>query len=188
MMKTVSLLIAVLILNFPNLASAACAGTSLSGGVDILPWSVARPFPWDNIQGYWQLGDNNSVYIKAKVTAANSKRKILQLSVLADGLCSKATARGSGYVDANEKNVVRALLADQQYRYQFRMGLFNPSDLTAPAAACSQDVMAVSVQVLGRAGASNEAEAAAPLDPNLTETQNLVLKKVTIDVEEFCQK
>ena len=188
MMKTVSLLIILATMSWTQTAPAAqdpCASAVLQGGVDILPWSTARPFPWDTIGGYWQLGDSNSVYIKAKVTSATNKRKILQLTVHADGLCSKASARGTGYVEANQKNVVRALVADEKFRYQFKIGLFDHNDMSSPLMACSRDVMAVSVLVLGRT--ENLAEA-VPLDQSLSEAQNLVLKKVTIDVDDFCQK
>ncbi|AGH94394.1 hypothetical protein [Pseudobdellovibrio exovorus] len=168
-------------------ASAQCDNSNvLKGGVDILPWSVVQPFPWDNIAGYWQLGDS-SVFIKARVLSSTNKRKILQLSIHAEGICSKASARGTGYVDVTEKNVVRALISDHMYKYQFKMGLFDARDIQDTLAlSCKQNIVAVSVQMLGfTEGARTNG---APLDIGMKETQNLVLKKVASDAEGLCKK
>lgn len=169
-------------------ANAQCDSSNvLKGGVDILPWSVVQPFPWDNIQGYWQLGDSNNVFIKARVLSSTNKRKILQLTVHTEGICSRPSARGTGYVDVTEKNVVRALISDHMYKYQFKMGLFDARDLqTSLALACKQNVVAVSVQVLGHSELSSRS--GAPLDIGIKETQNLVLKKVASDPDSVCKK
>lgn len=169
-------------------ANAQCDNSNvLKGGVDILPWSVVQPFPWDNIAGYWQLGDSNNVFIKARVLSSTNKRKILQLTVHTEGICSRPSARGTGYVDVTEKNVVRALIADHMYKYQFKMGLFDARDIQdSLSLSCKQNVVAVSVQMLGfTEGARTNG---APLDIGMKETQNLVLKKVASDAEGLCKK
>lgn len=187
-MKTLSMfavVIAVAVSAFSSTSQAQCNSNILKGGVDILPWSVVQPFPWDNIGGFWQLGGNSSVFLKARVLSSTNRRKILQLTVHVDGLCSKATARGTGYVDVSEKNVVRALISDSANKYQVKLGLFDGRDLATMANGCfQQPVMAASMQLLE---SRNTAGAELILDAAHTETQNLLLKKVTIDTDEFCK-
>lgn len=162
-----------------------CSLAQTQGG-DAWPWSVAQPFPWNNIEGYWKLGDQDDTsYVKAVVTSTTNKRKILKLSAYTDGFCSKPIAKGTGYIDATEKNVVRSLLSDGVYRYQLMMGMFDMRDLTGKM-TCTENVIAVSMQVIGRAKKAGEPNL-GPLDPTITETQNMLLKKVTVNVDELCK-
>lgn len=195
-MKTIFTLITVMLLSFSLHAqveigaiadgrAGSCNGQPM-GGVDILPWSFAQPFPWDNIQGFWKLGDDESSFLKATVLSSTNRRKILSLSVYGDGVCSKAYARGTGYIDVAEKNVVRALVADGTYKYQLKLGMFDSRDLTG-VNSCSENIMAASMQVVGRARKADNTKQ-MPLDPSVTETHNMLLKKVTIDLGEACKK
>lgn len=187
-MKTLfkfAVVIAVAVSAFSSTGHAQCNTNVLKGGVDILPWSVVQPFPWDNIGGFWQLGGSNSVFLKARVLSSTNRRKILQLTVHVDGLCSRATARGTGYVDVSEKNVVRALISDASNKYQVKLGLFDGRDIANMANGClGQPVMAASMQLLESKDTSG---ASMILDAARTETQNLLLKKVTVDTAEFCK-
>ena len=189
-MKAKNLLAVILILLSFNLwASAAKVtcdnGQTLEGGVDILPWSVAKPFPWDNISGIWKLGDDSSSYVRAKVQSATNSRKILTLQIYGDGLCSKPYAKGTGYIDVTEKNVVRAILLDNNFRYQMKLGLFDARDLDSDGFQCTDKVLAVSMQIVGRA--DNVRSNAQPIDPGLTETHNMLLKKLTGNPALNCQ-
>lgn len=188
-MKLISLLLVVLMtslnVNASKTSSLSCGDEDgvMQGGVDILPWSVAKPFPWDNINGFWKLGDDDRSYVRAKVQSVTAARKILTLQVYGDGICSRPFARGTGYIDATEKNVVRAILVDSQYRYQMKLGLFDSRDLSTSTNKCADKVMAVSMQVVGRAAATGSSK---PLDPSIMETHNMLLKKVTSDVSFKC--
>ena len=157
------------------------------GGVDILPWSNAKPFPWDNINGYWKLGEDDNSYISLKVLSTTSRRKILNIQVYGDGICSKPYAKGTGYIDAAERNVVRSLLSDGNYRYQMKLAMFDARDLSDKIDICGYKIMAASMQVIGRAGRSSE-NGSMPLDPNITETHNMLLKKVPVDPATACKK
>jgi hypothetical protein len=189
--KLISLLLVLLTVSFSanasKVANLYCGDEDgvIQGGVDILPWSVAKPFPWDNISGFWKLGDDSGSYVRAKVQSQTAARKILTLQVYGEGLCSRPYARGTGYIDATEKNVVRAILVDSQYRYQMKLGLFDSRDISASTNKCAEKVMAVSMQVVGRAATAGSAK---PLDPSIMETHNMLLKKVTSDVNFNCQK
>lgn len=193
-MKLISLLLVLLMVSFQanavGVAKAAqlyCSDEdgAIQGGVDILPWTVAKPFPWDNISGFWKLGDDAGSYVRAKVQSSTTARKILTLQVYGDGLCSRPYARGTGYIDATEKNVVRAILVDSQYRYQMKLGLFDSRDLSVSTNKCADRVMAVSMQVVGRAATGSVGR---PIDPSIMETHNMLLKKVTSDTSFSCQK
>ncbi|MEQ1722373.1 MAG: hypothetical protein ABL930_04300 [Pseudobdellovibrio sp.] len=194
-MKTIFTLILVVLLNFSvqaqtsgsdvELPNGSCS-SQIMGGVDVWPWSVAQPFPWDNIQGFWKLGDDESSYLKAVVLSSTNRRKILSLQVYGEGVCSKPYARGTGYIDVAEKNVVRALVSDGTYKYQLKLGMFDSRDING-VISCSQNVMGVSMQIVGRAKKS-DAPKQSPIDPSVTETHNMLLKKVTIDLGDLCKK
>ena len=186
-MKTIFILITVLFFNLTSFAAASlCDGNSqtMGGGVDVWPWSVAKPFPWDNIQGYWKLGNNNDSYIKARVLSTTKNRKILSLQLFGEGICSKPYAKGTGYVDVSEKNVVRAILSDGVYKYQLKLGMFDPRDVDSRA--CGQNIMAASMQVIDLATKSTD-KGSVPLDPGVTETHNMMLKKATVDPVNACK-
>lgn len=191
-MKTIALLITFFAICFSTLTSTSyaqgvCADLNGKGGggVDVWPWSVAQPFPWDNIQGFWRLGNDEDSFIRARVLSATNDRKILNISVYGDGVCSKPYATGKGYIDFAEKNVVRAIVSDGVYKYQLKLGLFNFADVISSATSCRRNFMAASMQVIGRAPGQDETE---PLDPDITEVQNMMLKKVTVDPTRDCKK
>ena len=187
-MRNFLMILSLVFFGFNSMASTEsglmCDVARISGG-DAWPWSIAKPFPWDNIQGYWKLEDDNHTYLSAKVLSSTNSRKILSLSILDEGVCAKPYAKGTGYVDVTEKNVVRALVTDGVYKYQLKLGMFDSRDLIGQN-TCSSSVMAASIQVIARVGKANRVS--APLDPAVTAVRNMVLKKVTINVDEACKR
>ncbi len=187
---TISLLICFSATTYATAYATASANTcfdnGIQGGVDIWPWSVARPFPWGNIEGYWKLGDDQTTYLSAQVLSSTNKRKILSLNIHKDGFCSKPYAKGAGYIDATEKNVVRALLSDGTYKYQLKLAMFDGRDIIG-FRECGQNIVGASLQVIARSKNSKITNP-QPLDPAVTETQNMLLKKVTFDVIAACEK
>lgn len=192
LMKTMlTILLLVFTTQFSNAEGLACYDdvrqVMKGGGVDVWPWSYAKPFPWDNITGYWKLGEDDNSYIYLKVLSTTTRRKILNIQVYGDGICSKPYAKGTGYIDAGERNVVRSLLSDGNYRYQMKLAMFDARDLSDKVDTCGSKVMAASMQVIGRVGRSHENDS-MPLDPNITETHNMLLKKVPVDPDTACKK
>lgn len=190
-MKSFLIILFGAVLGFSSLTQAgsganSCAGTTTQGGVDIWPWWVAQPFPWDNIEGYWKLGDDGLSYLSAHVLSSTKNRKILSLAVLGEGLCSKPYAKGTGYIDATEKNVVRALVSDGTYKYQLKLALFDSRDVVG-FNDCNQNIMGASMQIIGRARNPRDRKP-LPMDPGITEMQSMMLKKVTIDVIDACKR
>lgn len=184
MKQLISILFLLLIAISPYHEASAvmrCDSRTLSGGgVDAWPWSVAQPFPWSNIEGFWQIGETKGSFIRARVLSSNPSRKILSVSLYDDGLCEKPYARGTGYIDATERNVVRALISDGIYKYQLKLGLFNTEDVNADNLTCGKSIMAISMQIIGHQDRS-------PINPELTQTMNTMLKKVTLDLPALCK-
>ena len=185
-----SILIALFaLLTSISLHAQTCDGASAlgQGGVDPWPWAVAQPVPWDNIDGYWKLGDDEGTYLKAVVSSQTANDiKLLKITVYRDGVCSKPFAQGKGYINVAEKNVVQTIMSDQFYAYRFKLGMFALRDLNESLVRCNQRVMGASLQVIGHARRS--AEKGAPLDPNVTEIENMILNKVSVDINSACKK
>ena len=176
---------------FPSSASDVsvsqeCNAKIKGGGVDGFPWSIAKPFPWSDIQGVWKLRDGaNPYYLKAKVIRTTSNRKILSLSVISEGNCAKPIAQGLGYVDFSERNVVRAIMNDGIAKYQIKIASFDVRDLEMDAYTCGEaNVVAASIQPIGSIRSSSR------LGLRDTEgmTENVVLKKTTEDISTICRK
>jgi hypothetical protein len=190
-MKTITLILTVFILGFSTItttahAQAACSSINTKGGgVDVWPWSVAQPFPWDNIQGYWKIQNEENSYIKARILSATNNFKLLAISIYGDGYCSKPYATGRGYIDITEKNVVRAIISDGTYEYQLKLGLFNFADISDNGGSCKKNVMAASMQVIGTSPGDGEDQV---VDSDVMEVQNMMLKKVTVNLSKDCKK
>lgn len=185
-----SILIALFaLLTSLSLHAQTCDDTSTLGrdGVDPWPWSVAQPFPWDNISGFWKLGDDDGTYLKAVVSSKTADDiKLLKITVYRDGVCSKPFAQGKGYINMSEKNVVQTIMSDQFYSYRFKLGMFDLRDVTDNLSPrCNRRIMGASLQVIGHA--RNSPEKGTPLDPDVTEIENMVLRKVTVDLNTACK-
>ena len=191
LMRTMLTILSVIFcVQFTMASDFACQdptkGHVMKGGVDVWPWSLSKPFPWEDVSGYWKLGDDENSYVRLKVLSTSANRKILNIWVYGDGICSKPYAKGTGYIDINEKNVVRSLLNDGLYRYIMKMALFDARDVSDKVDTCEWNIMAVSMQVIGRAWrGENSSE---PIDPRVKETHNMVLKKVPVDPINACKK
>lgn len=169
-----------------NLVNPECS-TKIQGGVDGFPWSVARPFPWNDIQGVWKISDGTTTYLKARVINSTNNRKLLNLTLVDSADCSKPVAKGTGYVDFAEKNVVRAILSDDMYRYQVRLAEFDAKNLQIDALACGSTVMASSTQIIGFSGRRPKGQIDA-FPPEVAEPQNAMMKKISSDLNAICRK
>lgn len=172
-----------------NLLNPEC-GAKIQGGVDVFPWSNARPFPWNNIQGIWKISDGETTYLKARVINTTNNRKLLNVSLIDSANCSKPVARGTGYVDFAEKNVFRAILSDDLYRYQVRIAEFDAKYLQIDANMCGDTVMAASTQIIGLSGRKpkGRGQTVDALAPEEAETQNAMMKKISDDLNAICKK
>lgn len=185
-----SILIALFaLLTSLSVHAQSCDEASTLGrdGVDPWPWAIAQPFPWDNIQGFWKLGDDEGTYLKAVVSSQTANDiKLLKITVYRDGVCSKPFAQGKGYINVAEKNVVQTIMSDQFYSYRFKLGLFAMRDLDNSLVRCNRRIMGASMQVIGHARRSPEK--GSPLDPDVTAVENMVLRKVDVDLTTACKK
>lgn len=200
-MKALSILILSASLLFTPKSSDAYAFGEIGPFCDIMhqggdawPWSVAKPFPWSNVAGYWELmgTESTEMFMKAQVLSTTSDRKFLSISFYKKNICSKTPyAKGTGYIDITEKNVVTALLSDGVYRYQMKLGLFNTADLAGgDYNLCGSSIMAASIQVIERLSpfSSIRSDLSPSVSASLTDTQKVMLKKVTDDPATICKK
>lgn len=165
----------------------SCSLSTLDNGVGYWPWRHAQPFPWNNIQGTWQVAGNNkkTMYFVFKVTKDSSSRKVIDTRVYEEGdSCSKLSANGIAYINANAKNTVRAQIADSQNKYSIKLAWFNTIDLNMDDADCGDSVLGASKQIIGtnKPGSSFD----SMLKPDSTE--NFILKKVSPLLEYSCEK
>ncbi|MFZ3229846.1 MAG: hypothetical protein WA160_06555 [Pseudobdellovibrio sp.] len=180
----------ILSLSFLFIASASSAYScdiKIQGGIDTWPWAVAQPFPWNNIQGIWQLNtDLADTYFKIRIGISDSQRKVLIISKIVGGNCSKPVAKGVGFVSSNEKNVIHAVIADDQLRYQLKLAVFNPQDISSSLiytdGRCNKNILAASAQIIGHTG-----KMAEPLTETMP-TENMMLKKVSNSLDSICKK
>ncbi len=188
MRKILSSLIVLFFISTAH-AQATCDDAVLQGGgIEPWPWSVAMPFPWDNISGWWRFGDDDSTYIRAVVQSTTKDRKLLKVYVYGDGVCSKPYASGTGYISIAEKNVVRSLMTDSSFKYQLKLGLFDARDILNTRVCSHSKLMAASMQVISRVRKSVNSSAQATTEPLPTEVRNILLKKVTGDPSIDCKK
>lgn len=156
-------------------------------GGDYFPWSAAKPFPWADIQGVWKLRDGvNPYFLKAKVIRTTSNRKILNLSIVSEGNCSKPLAQGIGYIDLYERNVIRAIINDGSLKYQMKIAAFDVRDLEIDSYACGENVVVASIQPIGQFK-SNRSSFLGAFDSE-PRVENLMLKKTSNDIASICRK
>ncbi len=171
-------------------AKAAGCNYDVLGG-EYFPWRngemtvTPMPLPWNEIQGIWRINEDPTVYLKARVASANKDRKLLSIDIMSVKSCSTQIASGTGYIDAGEQDVIRAVLTDGTYRYQFKLGLFSSTDLKMDTLNCGNSVWAATVKVVGTNPGSNTP---LPTDKKTVAPHNMVLRKISSDLNSVCRK
>ena len=186
-MKSIIINICLLLFVSFSYGQASC-DIKIQGGVDNWPWNVAQPFPWTTIQGIWKLSsDSSDMYFRLRVTNSNSVRKLLKIEKIANGNCVTPVANGVGYINSDEKNVVRMIMSDKNLRYQLKLAMFDTKDLAnvagAPVCDGEEQVLAASMQVIGRMG-----KLRMPLKAASNQAENMILTKVTGTLDSICKR
>lgn len=194
-MKTLLGILLVFVMSFASISYAGfeddfTCDTTVAGG-DVWPWCVALPFPWEEIEGYWRLGNDKQSYLQARLERAaegvESGRKILKIYLHNDGICSKAYAVGTGSIYPSEKNVMQGLVSSYLYRYQLKIALFDSRDLEGYSGD-QPSVMGMSVWVIGE----TERKPVKKIEKNYVmvdksaPVHNKMIKKITLDVDKMC--
>ena len=187
-MKSIIINICLLLSVSFSYGQASCDIKIQGGGVDNWPWNVAQPFPWTTIQGIWKLNsDSSDTYFRMRVTNSNSVRKLLKIEKIANGNCIAPVANGVGYINSDEKNVVRMIMSDRNLRYQLKLAMFDTKDLAnvTGASMCDdeQQVLAASMQVIGRMG-----HIQSPIKTYKNQAENMILTKVTGTLDSICKR
>ncbi|MFN3455324.1 MAG: hypothetical protein ACK41T_10225 [Pseudobdellovibrio sp.] len=175
------LILLIMMISISTHAVTNKCGLNLQGGIDTFPWSLAQPFPWDFVQGLWQINDNTNDIIRVRVVRSDENTKHLKIDILSRLECG-AIMRGKGIITASEKNVVRILLTNREgSNAMMKLAFFNPQDLKATSGmTCDSQVLAASL--------INIDEHAKPFQAAQFENTNMVLKKVTSSLDFYCRK
>lgn len=187
-MKSMITILSFLFLTLSSVAAEKDCDIKIQGGVDNWPWASAQPFPWGNIQGIWKLNtDSEDTYFKIRVGISDPKHKVLNITKIVDGDCANPVAKGVGFVDHDAKNVIHAVIVDDELRYQLTLAMFNTKDLSSEMLSSdtkcgSTKVLAASAQVIGRTG-----KLAAPLTETMP-TEKMLLKKISNSLDSICKK
>lgn len=181
-MKKIALIIGLLFMAGLAQAEAPGCGLNTQGGVDIFPWSLAQPFPWDTIQGLWKVSDSPDQVIRMRVVRQDQNVKHLSVDVLSRKHCVGPLMKGHGIITAAEKNVVRLSLVDKQgITRLMKLAVFNTNDLQMDSNLCGQKVLAASVIDI-----ENDYDSADDLSNGLE--SNMMLKKITNSTDFYCRK
>ncbi len=187
-MKSIIINVCLLLFVSFSYGQASC-DIKIQGGVDNWPWNVvAQPFPWTTIQGIWKLSsDSSNVYFRIRVTNTNSARKFFKIEKIVGGHCIDPLATGVGYINADEKNVVRIIMSDKSLRYQLKLAMFETKDLAnaigAPLCDDHKHVLAASMQVIGQIGHSQSV-----VNDRKNQIENMILTKVSDTLDSICKR
>ena len=157
----------------------------IQGGVDTWPWNVAQPFPWTTIQGVWKLNsDSSNTFFRIKVTNSTSDKKILAVEKVTAGNCKSPVAKGIGYINSSEKNVVRMIMSDKTLRYQLTLGMFDAKVLANNGiSVCGDQVLIANMQVIGQLKYPRK-----PINTDQFQAEMMMLKKIPGSIDSICKK
>lgn len=101
--------------------------TKPQGGVDAFPWSFAKPFPWNSIQGTWISIDEKIKHLnfQFKVVRTTESTKQLAVQIFDTKNCKKPAVKGIGLISDIE-NVLRVFLRGD---VMIQMAMFSAKDL-----------------------------------------------------------
>lgn len=109
------------------------------GGGDAFPWSLATPFPWEDIHGVWQAYDQSHISFKFKVVRSTDDMKQLTVEMINIRKKTNQRTKGVGMIMNSEPNVIRMIVEDTL----IKIALFNSLDIQA-LPSCGEKVLAAS--------------------------------------------
>lgn len=105
-----------------------CSSAVPNGGVDYFPWSLARPFPWKDIQGIWSSEFNEvTTYFSFRVVRVGTNGKQLRIVRYNDLTSCFVLAKGTGHESNNQVNA--QLVGAEGRAFRMAVGSFNSEDL-----------------------------------------------------------
>lgn len=158
--------------------------TPLGGGTDVMPWAVAKPFPWTSIQGTWITTSKDLSHLVFKFKVIRSDESVKQLAVqVIDTKNCKNTHKGIGLISTAEKNVIRVFMNN----ILLKMAVFNTVDLGLGNnnADCSQKLLGATLFKV------DADENGSDPDPESTyktgSATSMLLKKITQNEDYKCK-
>ncbi len=162
-------------------AQERCSGLSIMGGVDVFPFSLAKPFQWSDIQGIWKVSGSENIVMKFRVIRQTEEVKQLEVQVY-DRVknCSEPFLKGKGFVSTDEPNIIRMSVGGKLLTFAW----FYPADLEMNPKDCGESVLVANfIDLNGRSTAARNRG-------NLftSESSNMMLKKITSSLYLYCRK
>ncbi len=195
-MKKLIVLLTLIMVSMGSFAQAQLqmcnAGSTTFGGPggDAFPWSVAKPFPWNTIQGIWINKDqhNRNLIFVFKVTRSTEKIKQLYAEVYDARECGSLNKqyklKGVGILSSSEKNVVRLNLNN----ILVKLALFKSEDLDINKYVCGTNTLGATLYRLDEEAI--EEGGLVVKDSELTdmESASYMLKKISNSTEYKCKR
>lgn len=170
-----------------------CTGqsTTFGGpGGDSFPWSDARPFPWNTIQGTWINKDpyNKGLVFIFKVTRSTDKVKQLYAEVYDIRECGSLNKSnkltGVGIVSSSERNVVRMNMNN----ILVKLALFKTEDLDINKYICGQTTLGATLYRLDQSSVLGSTLLISDTDLEDLESSNYLLKKISNSTDYKCKR
>lgn len=111
-----------------NLSCRPTEGYSPEGGVVVWPWGQEILFPWNGIQGVWQVSEVScsKLYIFKVIRQSATGEKIMSVTEYDPTVC-KVSATGKGV--ESRKGVVRAIMTNRMGSFELTIHAFSQNDV-----------------------------------------------------------
>lgn len=105
-----------------------CQITEIQGGIDLFPWSMARPFPWKDIQGMWSAEFNGiETYFSFRVVRVGSSGRQIRIVRYNDLVSCFVLAKGTGHENSNQLKA--QLVNSEGNTFKMAVGEFDSANL-----------------------------------------------------------
>jgi hypothetical protein len=190
-MKKASFFAALLVSAF---LSVSTAGTTIQnmcqadltpfGGVDVFPWSAARPFPWTSIEGRWITEDESMGHLHFQFKVLRTTQSIKQLAVQIFDIrnCDRPVMNGIGIIATDEKNVMRVVFMND---ILLKIALFRTSDLKLDdrTSVCTEKLLGATFYKIQE----DDGIIDSGPEQKTTDLKNVVLKKISSKTDFKCK-
>lgn len=162
-------------------AQKTCNSINIMGGGDAFPWTVAKPFQWNDIQGLWKVTGSENIVMRFRVIRQTEQTKQLEVQVF-DRVknCSEPLLKGKGFVSSDEPNIVRMSVGGKLLTFAW----FYSEDLEMNPKDCGESVLVANfINLNGRSSANKNTSIIKTSD-----NANMMLKKITSSLGLYCRK
>lgn len=118
-------------------------------GDDYWPWSLAIPFPWNDIQGLWKAEYENGSTSYFSFTVVRREKEVKQIKVVQYLDLNKCEVLARGVGREYDKQINAQMISANNMTFRLLMAAFDASSLPKQQQTCSGSVMAMSLIPFG---------------------------------------